>query len=110
VSDQRTSQHKVNAGVQLRTKPGIDGSIDFHWVSEQIWAEQVTNLVRQQIERERLLLAGYALLNARLGYRFPGNQADVSVVGFNVLGLEHREHPFGQLVNLRVMGLLSYRF
>src|SRR4029079_8178076 len=28
VGDQRTSLHKVNAGVQLRTKPGIDGSVD----------------------------------------------------------------------------------
>jgi iron complex outermembrane receptor protein len=110
VSDQRTSRHKVNAGVQLRTKPGIDGSVDFHYVADQFWAEQVTNFVRQQIEQRRLPLSQYALVNARIGYRFFSNQADVAVAGFNLLGLEHREHPFGQLVGRRVMLQLTYRF
>jgi outer membrane receptor for ferrienterochelin and colicin len=110
VSDQRTSRHKVNAGVQLRTKPGIDGSVDFHYIADQSWAEQVTNFVRQQIEQQRFRLSQYVLLNARLGYRFLSNQADVAVVGFNLLGLEHREHPFGQLIGRRMMFEFSYRF
>ncbi|HEY8075210.1 MAG TPA: porin family protein [Labilithrix sp.] len=110
VADQRTSAHKVNAGVQLRTKPGIDGSVDFHYVSPQIWAEQVTNFVRQQIEQQAFSLQAYTLLNARLGYRFFGNQAEVSAVAFNVLGIQHREHPFGQLLDRRVMGYFTYRF
>jgi len=110
VADQRTSRHKVNAGVQLRTKPGFDGSIDFHYVGDQIWAEQVTNFVRQQIEQRPLPLSQYALVNARVGYRFFSNQAEVAVVGFNILGLQHREHPFGQLVDRRVMFQLSYKF
>jgi iron complex outermembrane receptor protein len=108
--DRRTSQHKVNAGVQVRTKPGIDGSVDFHLVSDQIWAEQVTDFVRQQIEQQRFALTSYTLLNARVGYRFLGNQADVAVMGFNILGLQHREHPFGQLLDRRIMLLASYRF
>lgn len=110
VADQRTSRHKVNAGVQLRTKAGIDGSIDFHYVSEQFWAEQVTNFVRQQIEQQRFRIADYTLVNARVGYRFLSNRAEVAVTGFNVLGLEHREHPFGQLMGRRVMFLGTYRF
>jgi iron complex outermembrane receptor protein len=110
VSDQRTSRHKVNAGVQLRTKPGFDGSVDLHYVAEQYWAEQVTDFVRQQIEQQRFHLEPYVLLNARVGYRFLSNAADVGVVGFNVLGLEHREHPFGQLLGRRVMVQFSYRF
>lgn len=110
VADQRTSRHKINAGVQLRTKAGIDGSVDFHFVSEQFWAEQVTNFVRQQIEQQRFRLADYTLLNARVGYRFLSNQAEVSIMGFNIIGLEHREHPFGQLIGRRVMLLFSYRF
>jgi len=110
VADQRTSMHKVNAGVQLRTKPGIDGSIDFHYVAPQVWAEQVTNFVRQQIEQQRFELSDYTLLNARLGYRFLGNQAEVSIIGFNVLDVQHRQHPFGQLVGRRVMGMVTYRF
>ncbi|MBX3206282.1 MAG: TonB-dependent receptor [Labilithrix sp.] len=110
VADQRTSRHKVNAGVQLRTQAGFDGSIDFHFVADQFWAEQVTNFVRQQIEQERFRLSEYALVNARVGYRFLSNQADVGLVGFNVLGLEHRQHPFGQLLGRRVMLQFGYRF
>ncbi|HVH42164.1 MAG TPA: TonB-dependent receptor [Labilithrix sp.] len=110
VADQRTSQHKVNAGVQLRTKSGVDGSVDFHFIGEQSWAEQVTNFVRQEIEQQRFRLSKYALLNARVGYRFLSDQADVGIVGFNVLGLEHREHPFGQLLGRRVMLQFTYRF
>ena len=110
VADQRTSMHKVNAGVQLRTAPGFDGSIDFHFVSSQVWGEQVTNVVAQQIEQQRFALSAYTLLNARVGYRFLANQAEVSVVAFNALDVRHRQHPFGQLLGRRVMGMFTYRF
>lgn len=110
VADQRTSNHKVNAGIQLRTKPGFDGSVDFHYVAPQVWAEQVTNFVRQQIEQQRFQVSDYTLLNARLGYRFLGNQAELSVNAFNLLDVQHREHPFGQLIGRRVMGMAAYRF
>ena len=110
VSDQRTSMHKFNAGVQLRTKPGIDGSIDFHYIAPQVWAEQVTNFVRQQIEQQRFDVSDYTLLDARLGYRFLGNQAEVSANAFNLLDIKHREHPFGQLIGRRVMAMATYRF
>lgn len=110
VADQRTSRHKINAGVQLRTKAGIDGSVDFHLITDQVWGEQVTNFVRQQIEQQPFDLKQYTLLNARIGYRFLGNQADVALAGFNLIGLEHREHPFGQLLGRRVMLLFTYRF
>jgi iron complex outermembrane receptor protein len=110
VSDERTSRHKINAGVQLRTKPGVDGSIDFHYISDQVWAEQVTNFVRQQIEQARLPLSEYTLLNARVGYRFLANQAEIALIAWNLLGLEHRQHPFGQLVTRRMMAMFTYRF
>jgi iron complex outermembrane receptor protein len=110
VPDQRTSQHKLNGGVQIRTKAGFDGSIDFHLVTVQSWAEQVTNFLRQQIEQQRFPVSSYALLNTRLGYRFLDNQADVGVMAFNLLGIQHREHPFGQLLDRRVMLQLGYRF
>jgi iron complex outermembrane receptor protein len=110
VADQRTSEHKLNAGVQLRTKPGIDGSVDFHYVASQVWAEQVTNFVRQQIEQQAFALPFYTLVNARLGYRFLKSQAEISAVAFNLLDVQHREHPFGQLLGRRVMGYFTYRF
>jgi outer membrane receptor for ferrienterochelin and colicin len=108
--DARTSAHKVNTGIQLRTKPGIDGSLDFHYVSPQDWAEQVTNIALQRIQYETFHLNSYTLLNGRIGYRFLKNQADLSVMAFNLLGVEHREHPFGQTIGRRVMGYFTYRF
>lgn len=110
VQDQRTSMHKVNAGVQLRTRVGIDGSLDFHYVAPQLWAEQVTNFARQQIEQQQFRVSDYTLLDGRLGYRFLGNQADISVNAFNILDVRHRQHPFGQLVGRRVMAMATYRF
>jgi iron complex outermembrane receptor protein len=110
VSDQRTSAHKLNAGVQLRTKPGIDASVDFHYVAPQVWAEQVTNFARQQIEQQQLKVSDYTLLDGRLGYRFLGDHAELSVNAFNILDIRHREHPFGQLVGRRVMAMATYRF
>ena len=110
-NDARTSAHKVNTGVQLRTKLGLDGSIDFHYVSPQTWAEQVTEVAQQRIAYQSFQLSAYTLLNARVGFRFlKGDRAEVSVVGFNILGTEQREHPFGQLGGRRVMGMLSYKF
>lgn len=110
VDDQRTSVHKLNAGVQVRTKPGVDGSVDFHVVSGQTWAEQSASLGAEGVNAQRFELAAYTLLNARLGYRFLGGAADVSLVGFNLVGVEHRQHPFGQLLGRRVMTMFSYRF
>ncbi|MDB4996932.1 MAG: TonB-dependent receptor, partial [Myxococcaceae bacterium] len=110
VKDERTSMHKLNAGVQLRTKAGIDGSLDFHYVSPQTWAEQIVDIQQQRIRPEAFHLDAYSLLNARLGYRFLKNQAEVSVMAFNLLGDEHREHPFGQRIGRRVMAYVTYRF
>jgi len=110
VKDERTSAHKINAGVQLRTKPGVDGSIDFHYVSPQTWTEQVIDIQQQRIAYQAFHLDAYSLVNGRVGYRFLKNQAEASVMAFNLLGTEHREHPFGQKVGRRVMGFFTYRF
>jgi iron complex outermembrane receptor protein len=109
-TDARTSAVKVNTGVQLRSKIGIDGSIDFHYVSPQDWAEQVSNVQKQDIEYQSFHLPAYTLLNASVGYRFLKNQADVRGVAFNLLDDQHREHPFGQVLDRRLMGYFSYKF
>ena len=109
-NDARTSAAKINAGVQLRTKLGIDGSIDFHYVSPQTWAEQVEDIQKQRIEYQSFHLDSYELLNASVGYRFLNNQAEIRGVGFNLLDDQHREHPFGQVIDRRFMALFSYKF
>jgi iron complex outermembrane receptor protein len=108
--DARTSAHKINGGVQLRTKSGIDAELDIHFVSPQTWDEQISDVQRQQIVYQSFYLPAYELLNARLGYRFYHNHAEISAVGFNLLNDKHREHPFGQIIGRQLMGFFSYRF
>jgi iron complex outermembrane receptor protein len=109
-TDARTSAHKVNAGVQVRTRSGVDGEVDVHYVSPQDWAEQVTDVQKQRIEYQSYHLDAYALINARVGYSFLRKRAEVSAVVFNLLDAQHREHPFGQIVGRRVMGYFTYQF
>ena len=111
ITTTRTSAHKLNAGVQIRfPKLGFDGSLDLNYVSSQDWALQVTNIQKQRIEYQSFHLDPYAVLNARIGYRFLKNQAELSGIAFNLLNNQHREHPFGNIVGQRFMGMFSYRF
>lgn len=109
LEDARTSRHKVNAGVQLRTPIGVDGEVTFHYQSSQVWAEQVptgTVIATKQYE-----LPAYTLLNARVGYRFL-DRAEISATVFNALdGLGDNAlqmHPFGNRIGRRFMGFFSY--
>jgi iron complex outermembrane receptor protein len=120
VDDQRTSRHKVNVGIQVRTRIGLNGEITFHYQSPQVWSEQVataTSIVYQQYP-----LPAYALLNGRLGFRFYKDKAEISAVVYNALAewstlgdaasshsLGPQMHPFGNRVGRRVMGFFSYQ-
>ena len=43
----------------------------------------------------------YALLNARVGYRVVKDKLDLGLAIYNILGDEHREHPFGNKIGRR---------
>ena len=111
--DKRTSAHKLNVGVQVRTKAGINGEVTFHYQSAQTWNEQIatpTGIVDQQFP-----LDAYTLLNARIGYRFFHDRAEISGTVFNALagvgtddGLAAQQHPFGNRIGRRFMGFFSY--
>ncbi len=108
--DKRTSRHKVNAGVQFRTKIGFNGEITFHYQSPQSWREQVATATG--IEYRLFDLPAYTLLNGRVGFRFYKERAEVSATVFNALadvfGDPAQQHPFGNRVGRRVMGFFSY--
>jgi iron complex outermembrane receptor protein len=108
--DARTADFAMNAGAQVRTKFGVDGSIDFHYEAPTTWAEQVVDLQRQQIIYQSFPLTDYEIVNLSVGYHFLANKADVRGTVFNLFDDEHREHPFGQVVGRRVMGMFSYKF
>jgi iron complex outermembrane receptor protein len=109
--DDRTSRHKVNAGVQVRTRAGVDGEVTFHYQSAQQWGEQVATL--EGIVYQSFPLPAYSLVNARLGYRFLKDRAEVSATVFNALagvtGDPPQMHPFGNRVGRRFMGFFSFR-
>ncbi len=108
--DQRTSHHKINAGVQLRTKIGFNGEITFYYQSAQVWNEQVATL--SGIVLQQFPLAGYTLLNGRIGWRFYKDRIELSTNVFNALagvfGPPPQMHPFGNQIGRRVMGFFSY--
>ena len=108
--DNRTSHHKVNAGVQVRTPVGISGELTFHYQSAQNWTEQITTLT--SIEQRQFDLPDYAMVNARLGYRFYKDKAEISATVFNAFadvgGEAPQQHPFGNRVGRRFMGFFSY--
>ncbi|MCU0690632.1 MAG: TonB-dependent receptor [Polyangiaceae bacterium] len=108
-ADRRTSHHKINAGVQVRTKPGVDGEITLNYVSDQVWSERVVSQAGD-IVSEDFPLPSYTLLNARLGYRFIEDRFEVSATAFNILNDKHQEHPFTQVVGQRFMGFAHYSF
>jgi iron complex outermembrane receptor protein len=111
--DQRTPMHKVNAGVQLRTRFGLDVELFGHFASRQVWLEQVFDTTRGIVYSD-FAVPDYFVLNGRVGYRLLNDRLDVGVVGTNLTDTRtttaHREHPFGTPQALRVMATANYRF
>jgi outer membrane receptor protein involved in Fe transport len=107
--DERTSAHKINAGVQVRSKPGIDGELTVNYVSSQVWAQRIVNSSGDIVSQE-FPLDAYVMLNARLGYRFFEDRFELSAMGTNLLNKKHKEHPFTQDVGRRFMGYAQYNF
>lgn len=107
--DKRTSPHKVNAGVQYRSRFGLDVGVDFNYLTAQTWVEQVTDPV-EGVRFQAFELPAYALLNARLGYRLLNDSVELSVSGTNLTGQRHREHPYAQPVDTRIFGSAMLRF
>jgi iron complex outermembrane receptor protein len=110
VTDKRTSLNKGHIGGQVRTKKGFDFELAFHYYSPQDWAEQIVNLQKQRIEYQSFHIEAYYTMNATASYRFLQNRANISVVAFNALDNQHREHPFGQLVQRKIMTFFGYTF
>ena len=109
-NDQRTSAHMFNAGVQYRAPFGLDLSVDFSYQSDQNWVEQVLDTERGGLSFVPFLTPAYAVLNARVGYRFFNDQLELAIAGTNLLADGQRQHPFGQPIDRRVMGSMTFRW
>ena len=107
--EQQTSLHKVNAGVQYRSRFGLDLSADLAWFSKQVWVEQVTDLDRG-VRFQTFKQPSFTYVNARIGYRMWNDRLDLGVVGTNLGFVDRRQHPFGQPIDTRVFGSALLRF
>lgn len=106
--DERTSQHQFNLGVQYRSRFGLDVAADFHYYSRQVWPE--LEITAAGIQRVQLPLDPYQLLNARIGYRILNDKLEFGLAGYNLTGSHHRQHPYGQQLQTRVLGTITARF
>lgn len=107
--DQRTPQHKLNLGAQVRTSFGLDVELTGNLVSSQVWREQDFDAARGVIYNTYPLDA-YFLLNGRVGYRALHDRLEFGVVGTNLTDNRARQHPFGAPIGARVMATVAFRY
>ncbi len=94
-------------GVGFRTPIDLDFYADVSLVTSTLWIEREplpsdpTKFVNLQQP-----LPGYAVVNARVAYRFFQDRVTFAVVGTQ-LGPSHSEHPLGNLIERRVLGTLT---
>ena len=107
----RTSQHKLNLGLRYRSPFGLDLQADFHFVSDQVWAELSLEGAGsgQDIGAASFDLPAYYMVNARMAYRLFDDQVELGVTAYNLTDNQHRQHPFGQLLGARVLGTVRFR-
>ncbi|MEZ4392556.1 MAG: TonB-dependent receptor [Polyangiales bacterium] len=108
-SDQRTPQHKLNVGAQLRTRFGLDAEVMGHYVSASRWREQDFDASRGVVF-VHYDLPDYFQLNARVGVRLLGDRLELGVTGTNLTDNRARQHPFGAPLGARVMGVATLRY
>jgi len=107
--EQQTSLHKVNVGLQYRADFGLDLSGDVSWFSPQVWVEQVTDL-ETGVRFQTFNQPSFVNVNGRIGYRLLADKLELGVVGTNLGFQDKRQHPFGQIIDTRVLGTAKLRF
>lgn len=99
-----TAQHKANFTALWRTKSNFDVGLDVHFVSAVTWFEKSFDVSREGgVVLTPYALSPYTLINGRVGYRFIKDKLDAGLAVYNLLGDDHREHPFGNAIGRRVL-------
>ena len=99
-----TAQHKLNVTALWRTRSNFDFGMDVHYVSDVTWFEKSFDPSQTAgVVFTPYAIPAYTLLNARVGYRWIKDKLDTGVAFYNLLGDDHREHPFGNQIGRRVL-------
>lgn len=107
--EERTSAHKINGGVQYRSPFGLDLALDIHLASEQTWVQAISSATSSS-EVGVFRVPGYAIVNARIGYRLFDDALELAVIGTNLASTPFRQHPFAQKISRRIFGSATLRF
>jgi iron complex outermembrane receptor protein len=106
-----TAQHKINLTALWRTRSGFDIATDVHFVSGVTWFEKSFDITREGgVLFTPYALPAYTLINGRVGYRWIKDRLETGVAVYNLLGDDHREHPFGNQIGRRVLVTASGSF
>ena len=105
--------HKISAWGYLRTRLGLDFGMSGHFVSAQEWIEPEYDLEDPTgFDTTPLPLDASFVLTGRVGYRLLDGRLELSVAGTNLTDWasnRHREHPFGNRLEARVIGMVTGR-
>ena len=107
--EERTSAHKLNGGVQYRSPFGLDLALDIHLASEQTWVQAISSATSGS-DVGIFRVPGYAIVNARIGYRLFDDALELAVIGNNLASTPFRQHPFAQKISRRIFGSATLRF
>ncbi|MEL6184038.1 MAG: TonB-dependent receptor [Myxococcota bacterium] len=106
--------HKASLWGQLRTSIGLDLGVSVNYVSDQDWVEPDFDPTSPTgFDTEPFPLDANVTMLARVGYRLLEDRLELAVSGFNLLDVgdaRHREHPFANRLEARVLGSVTGRF
>ncbi|WP_370458904.1 TonB-dependent receptor domain-containing protein [Aggregicoccus sp. 17bor-14] len=98
---------KLFGALTYRTRRGLELGTDATYTSSTRWIEREPSAADPtQINLNANALPSYTVINARVGYEAIKDRLTVALVGTQ-LGNDHFEHPFGNRIERRVLGLLT---
>jgi iron complex outermembrane receptor protein len=100
-------RHKVNAGLYAGFENGLNGSLQFNYVSEETFGFLDSAFGFEPTEVE---LDAYTRVDTRIGYKFPNRDIEASLIIENALNDEHREFPLGENLKRLVLFQIYGRF
>ena len=106
-----TAQHKLNVVATWRTRSNFDLGVDAHYVSTVTWFEKSFDpSAPAGVVLSPYAIPAYTLINARVGYRFIRDRLEGGIAVYNLLGDDHREHPFGSPIGRRILATVAASF